>query len=360
MCEAIFAILGNPDVFCIAGNRAKLPLSMQNCSFTTSFIQHIPGSQRWYRHFVALFPLAVELLDLRGYDLVVSSDAATMKGIVTAPQAVHICYCHSPMRYAWHMFHEYRAVWGFLPRSLFSVVMHYLRIWDHGAAQRVDYFAANSQTVRERIRKFYGREATVIYPPCDLERFEVGARQEDYYLFVGRLVRYKRADLAIQVFGENGKRLLVVGEGPEEKALKRTATKKVEFLGRVGDEELAQLYSRCKAVVFPGEEDFGIVPVEAQAAGRPVIAYGRGGASETVLPGRTGVLFHEPTAESLDAAVQAFEAAQDSFDPMVIRQHAEQFGANRFRAQFEQFLSSCLDDREIRRRESGRSVGLTQ
>jgi len=230
--------------------------------------------------------------------------------------------------------------------------MHYLRLWDQSAACRVDYFAANSQTVRWRIKRFYRREATVIYPPCDLDRFEVSSRVDDYYLFVGRLVPYKRADLAVEVFSKNGKRLLVVGAGPEEKALKATAAKNVEFLGWISDGELAKLYSSCKAVVFPGEEDFGIVPVEAQASGRPVIAYGKGGATESISPDTTGIFFPEQTAESLDEALRAFEAVQESFDPLVIRRHAERFGTNRFREEFERFLSRCLEDHEVRTRES--------
>ena len=346
VCEAIFKILDNPDVFCIAGDRAVLPPSMQNCSFTTSFIQNIPGFRRWYRHWIALMPLAVELLDVRDYDLVVSCDAAAIKGIMASPEACHICYCHSPMRYAWHMFHEYRSGWGLLPRALFSLIMHYMRLWDQSAANRVDYFIANSRTVQRRIRRFYGREATVIHPPCEVDRFELCKSPDDYYLFVGRLVGYKRADLAVDVFSRNHKRLLVVGTGPDEKSLKSKAAKNVEFLGWVGDEELAKLYSRCKAVVFPGEEDFGIVPVEAQAAGRPVIAYGRGGATETVLPAVTGILFDRQNAESLDEAVGAFEQAQGSFDPSVIRKHAEQFGPDRFRAEFERFLGLCLENFE--------------
>lgn len=348
VCETIFSILGNPDVFCIAGNRDLLPSTMKGCSFTTSFINRMPRSQQWYRYYVPLFPLAVELLDLSNYDLVVSSDAAAIKGIIPSPEACHVCYCHSPMRYAWHMFNEYRDAWRGLPRVAFSLAMHYLRLWDQSAARRVDYFVANSQTVRRRINTFYRREAKVIHPPCDLDRFEVSGRVDDYYLFVGRLVRYKRADLAVEVFSKTNRRLVVVGSGPEEKALKSKAAKNVEFLGWVSDDEIAKLYSHCRALVFPGEEDFGIVPVEAQASGRPVIAYGKGGATETIVPETTGMFFHEQTPESLNAALQAFETAQESFDPLVIRRHAERFGANRFRDEFERFLGRCLEEHQVK------------
>ena len=357
VCEVIFAILGNPDVFCIAGNRDSLPPTLKGCSFTTSFINRLPGSRRWYRYYVPLFPLAVELLDLRNYDLVVSSDAAAIKGVIPSPEACHVCYCHSPMRYAWNMFQEYREARRGLPRAAFSLAMHYLRLWDQSAASRVDYFVANSETVRQRIRRFYRREATVIHPPCELDRFQVSNRVEDYYLFVGRLVPYKRADLAVEVFSRNGKRLLVVGSGPEEKALKAKAARNVEFLGWVGDDELAKLYATCKAVVFPGEEDFGIVPVEAQASGRPVIAYVKGGARETILPDVTGIFFREQTPQSLDAALRAFEAVQDSFDPPVIRLNAEQFRASRFREEFERFLGRCLDEHKLQTRGSSENVG---
>lgn len=348
VCSAIYETLDNPDVFCILAREEGLPGNMRSAVVRQSFIEHLPGAARYHRYYAALFPLAVESLDVRDYDLVVSSDSAAMKGIITRPDTCHICYCHSPMRYAWSMAHEYMRGRGHLMRGVMSVVMHYLRLWDHCAASRVDYFVCNSHTVRERIRKYYRRDAKIIYPPCDVEGVGDTAGEDGYYLFVGRLVDYKRADLAVKSFSRSGRRLVVVGNGPQERFLKSIASRNVEFLGWVHDEELRSLYARCRAVVFPGEEDFGIVPVEAQACGKPVIAYGRGGATETVIPGETGLWFREQTPEALDSAVSEFERSMDSFDPGIIRRHAEKFNSDRFKREFRDFTESCLEEHQQR------------
>lgn len=342
VCAAMYEVLPNPDVCCIVARDQGLPDSMKAASVRTSFIQHLPWAVTHHRYYAPLFPLAVEHIDFRSYDLVVSSDSAGMKGIITRPDTCHICYCHSPMRYAWNMAHDYLHGRGPLMTIGISAVMHYLRLWDYSASARVDFFVANSNTVRARIRKYYRREAQVIYPPCDVESFDVSGDSDDYYLFVGRLVDYKRADLAVNAFGSNGRRLLVVGDGPLEGKLKSMASGNIEFLGWVKQEELRSLYSRCRAVVFPGEEDFGLVPVEAQACGKPVLAFARGGATETVIPGKTGLWFYEQTPESLNRIVMEFEKTVDSFDPHVIGKHAGQFGTARFKQEFVNFVESCL------------------
>jgi glycosyltransferase involved in cell wall biosynthesis len=344
VCEAVCEILEKPDLFAIVADPGSLSETLKRSTLTTSFVQQVPGARKWYRYYTWMFPLAVELFDMSGYDLVISSDANTVKGVVTNPETCHVCYCHSPMRYAWNLFHDYRRVPNPLKSAIISLTMHYLRLWDYCAAGRVDYFVANSQTVKRRIATYYRRDSKVIYPPCDVERFSISPEIDDYYLLVGRLVDYKKADLAVRAFGRSGRRLLVVGRGPQLKNLQAIAGPNVEFLDRVDDRQLADLYSRCKALIFPGEEDFGIVPVEAQAAGRPVIAYGKGGALETVASGKTGLFFLEQTVEALNAAVEQFERDVGAFDPAAIRRHAERFGKDRFQREIREHLEWCLND----------------
>ncbi len=348
VCEDICEILQVPDVFAILADPEALSPALKRRSITTSFVQKIPRAKAWHRYYAWLFPLAVELLDVRSYDLVITSDSSTVKGVITQPETCHICYCHSPMRYAWNMFGDYLDTQGTIKRALMSLVMHYLRLWDFSASSRVDYFVANSQIVRDRIRKYYRRDAKVIYPPCDTDKFQISSVVGDYYLFVGRLVSYKGAEIAIEAFGLSGKPLKVVGDGPEKNRLKTRAKANVEFLGWVSDDELAALYSSCKALIFPAEEDFGIVPVEAQACGKPVIAFGRGGALETIVHDKTGLFFHEQTPEALNDAVESFEAKFDLFDPKAIRLNAERFGRQRFQQEFGQYVEECLEDHKSR------------
>jgi glycosyltransferase involved in cell wall biosynthesis len=344
VCEAVCELLGHPDVFSLLAEPAKLSPILQRCGITTSFVQRMPAALKYHRYYAWLFPMAVELFDLTPYDLVISSDANTMKGVITRPETCHVCYCHSPMRYAWNMFPQYRAEFGTFKRGLLSVLMHYLRLWDHAASARVDYFVANSQTVKNRIGKYYRRSAKVIHPPCDVDRFHQSGTSGDYYLCVSRFVGYKRLELAVQAFTSTGRKLVVVGTGPEAERLKSLAGRNVEFPGVVPDQELDSLYEGCKAFVFPGEEDFGIVMVEAQAAGKPVIAYGKGGAAEIILPDKTGVLFHEQSVAALIDAVEVFEHAQDRFDPVVIRANAQRFSRQRFQEEFGTFAQRCLNE----------------
>jgi glycosyltransferase involved in cell wall biosynthesis len=341
VCEAVCDMLNSPDLFCLLARPERLSASLRRCSISTSFVQSLPFAFTHYRYYAWLYPLAVESLDLGPYDLVVSSDANTMKGVITRPETCHICYCHSPMRYAWNMFQDYVRSLGRVKALAMSLVMHYLRVWDYAAAARVDHFAANSRTVQRRIRKYYGRESTVIHPPVDVDRFRQGGSSGDYYLCLSRLVGYKRIDLAVDAFSRNGRRLVVVGQGPDAHDLKSRAARNVEFVGAVSDEERDALYLGCKAFIFPGEEDFGIVMAEAQAAGKPVIAYGRGGAVEIVIPERTGIWFMEQDPAALDAAVKAFEQREDCFSPDLIRAHAQQFSRERFEREFRVFVQEC-------------------
>ena len=305
-----------------------LPPRMRGMDVRTSFIQRLPGIRRSHMAFLPLMPAAFESFDFSGYDLVITTSSACAKGILPPPETLNLCYCHTPIRYVWDLYHEYTR--GKLARPLMAPVAHWLRMWDRLSSDRVDHFVANSREVSGRIRRHYRREAEVIHPPVDVDRIRPSGRDpEDFYLVVSRLVPYKRVDLAVAAANRLGRRLVVVGRGPELKRLRSMAGPTVELHGALPDEEVAELYARCRAVLFPGFEDFGIVPVEAQAAGRPVVAYGRGGALDTVLDGSTGVLFAEQSVESLAEAVLRLEAAPA--DPAACRANAERFGREHFR-----------------------------
>ena len=314
---------------------------------TTSFVDRIPGAARWHRHFLPLYPFALEQFDFSDFDLVISSESGPAKGVITSPQTCHICYCHSPMRYIWDMYHQSRKSMNPVTRAIFSATAHYMRLWDFSTAARVDYFVANSRFIAARIRKCYRRESTVIHPPVNVSHGYVAADTDDYYLVVSRFVPYKRVEVAIEACNRLRRRLRVVGDGPEYKALRDLAGPTVEFLGRLDESALHEIYARCRALLFPGEEDFGIVPVEAQSPGRPVIAYGRGGALETVIADLsgsddpascTGVFFPDPNVDSLCDAIQRFERLESRFRPEFIRNSVERFSLERFKAEFATFV----------------------
>jgi glycosyltransferase involved in cell wall biosynthesis len=346
--DAICEALSSSDLYCIVAKPPRLSRSLQSRTIRTSFLQRFPGALRHHSLYAGLFPLAIELFDLHEYDLVISSDASTAKGVITRPEACHICYCHSPMRYVWNLFHQDLNHCGPILRPLAAIWAHYMRLWDYSAAARVDYFIANSRAVRARIWKYYRRDAHLIYPPCDLERFRVSESQGDYYLCVGRLVRYKRFDLAVEAFNTNGRHLVIAGEGSEYHRLKRQARGRIDFLKWVPDDQLSDLYSRCKALILPGEEDFGIAPVEAQASGRPVIAYGRGGVVDTVVSGKTGLFFEQQSPEHINAAIEQFEGSSKNFDPYLIREHASQFSKEIFAQRFLRHVEQCLTEHQKR------------
>ena len=340
--EAICEALGGPDLYSLIANPQRLSPYLRSRVIQTSFLERFPGVLKHHTLFAGLFPLATELFDLSRYDLVVSSDASTAKGVITRPEACHICYCHSPMRYVWNLFHEELNRCGSILRPFAALWAHYVRLWDYSASARVDFFIANSRAVRTRILKYYRRDAHVIHPPCDVGKYQVSESQDDYYLCVGRLVGYKRFDLAVEAFNTNGKHLVIAGEGSESRKLKKLARGRIDFLKWVPDDQLMQLYSRCKALILPGEEDFGIAPVEAQASGRPVIAYGRGGVLDTVVRGKTGLFFNDQTPEHLNDAIQRFEADSRSFDPYLIREHASKFSKEVFQQKFLHHVEQCL------------------
>ncbi|MFT5603788.1 MAG: glycosyltransferase involved in cell wall biosynthesis [Paracoccaceae bacterium] len=336
--EALLDIYPQADIFTHVIDESAISSKILGRVKDLTFISKLPFAKRLYQSYLPLMPLALEQLDLRGYDLVISSESGPAKGVLVDPDALHICYCHSPMRYVWDMYHDYRERAGWFKRLVMPVLMHYLRIWDVTSSMRVSHFVANSAYVSRRIRSFYNRSATVIYPPVNTQNFEISAEKENYYLMVGELVAYKRADLAIDVFSRSGKRLKVVGTGELYDECRAKAPPNIEFLGKVDSAELPALYGRARALVFPGTEDFGIVPVEALASGTPVIAFGKGGALETVVQGVTGIIFPEQSLASMDAAIAEFESGRYVFQPSTLRNYAAQFDEAVFKTVFAAFV----------------------
>jgi glycosyltransferase involved in cell wall biosynthesis len=349
--EAMAKMFPGADLFSLVVDPERLHPTLRERSINTSFLQKVPGGRRWHRHLLPFYPLALEQFDLSDYDLVLSSESGPAKGVLTNSRTCHVCYCHSPMRYLWDFYHGYKngRALGALSRPVFLLASHYLRMWDAASAQRVDHFVANSRTVQARIRKHYRREAAVIHPPVGVHAGYLASRIEDYYLFAGQLVDYKRVDIAIEVCNRLGRRLHIVGEGEQYKTLRRLAGPSITFCGPLSDRDLREQYAHCRALIFPGEEDFGMVPVEAMSFGRPVIAYGRGGATETVrgfspldtsvAATSSGVFFEEQTAESLMKAVREFERIQSQFSPFWIKQSVERFDETHFTASLERFLA---------------------
>jgi len=291
--------------------------------------------------FPQLRAIAFEQFDLSKYDVVISNGHAEAKGVITKPETLHICYCHTPIRYYWSNYHDYirnprYGVLNPLVKLGMPYLINYLRMWDSVAADRVDYFIANSKYVAKRIKKYYRRDATVIYPPVDTARFKPASKVKDYYFAAGRLIPYKQFDLIVEAFNDLGLPLKIAGSGPELKKLKKMAKPNVEILGYVSDEELEKLYAEAKVFIFPQEEDFGIAPVEAMACGRPVIAYGKGGALETVKKGVTGIFFKEQTPQCLINTIRKFDP--DVFQPTKIRQHALNFDTKVFQRKIKNFV----------------------
>jgi len=317
----------------------------------TSFIQRLPHAAQRYRAYLPLFPAAIRAFDLRGYDLILSSSHAVAKSVRTARGAHHVCYCFTPMRYVWDLYDDYFGVRAPWPTRIFMPpVAAWLRRWDRRTAAGVHDFVAISRFVADRIRRAYGREAHVIYPPVDAARFRIDESAGDFYLVVSALTPYKRIDLAVEAFNRLGRRLVIVGSGPEEPRLRRMAGPHVELRGWCDDAEVADLYARCRALIFPTMEDFGITPLEAMASGRPVIAYGRGGALETIVPPGgpdvpTGLFFERQTADDLVGAVESFEQDPRRFEPKALRRRAESFDRPLFKERIKSYLAERYDGR---------------
>jgi glycosyltransferase involved in cell wall biosynthesis len=311
----------------------------------TTFMQKLPLVTKHHQPYLPFYPFAMESLDLRGYDLVLSSSSAFGKGVITRPETLHICYCHTPMRWCWN-YDEYveREQLGKVARHVLPLLITGLRIWDQTSAMRVDHFIANSPVVADRIKKYYRRDAVVIPPPVDASRFpfDPTIQPEDYFLILGRLIPYKRIDLAIEACNRLRLPLVIIGSGRDLERLQKLAGPTIRFLGRLSDEEVLHYYLHCRAFLFPGEEDFGITPLEAQASGRPVIAYGAGGALASVIEGVTGTFFCEQTADSLAFVLVSFNERQ--YDPQSIRNHALEFDTPRFQRRILQFIEAKLSE----------------
>lgn len=331
--DAIYDIFPSPIYTLI---KQDLPC-YRDKQIITSFLQKLPGKIRHYRKYLPFFPLVVEQFDLSEYDVIISSSHCVAKGVITNVDQLHICYCHTPMRYAWDLYHHYlkqsglkKGIKGILAKLLF----HYLRNWDQKSSYRVDEFIANSNYIARRIKKIYRRDATVIYPPVDVDRFTLGTVKKEYYVTASRMVLYKKIDLIVEAFSKmEEKTLIVIGDGPDYKKIKKYANKNIRFLGRVDDDILKSYLQEAKGFVFAAIEDFGILPVEAQLCGTPVIAFNKGGAKETV---KSGGFFDKQTVTSLIGAIERFE--NETFDPKVVREKVLFFNRQRFQNEFKDFV----------------------
>lgn len=340
--EAMLELFPDAHLFTLVHEPGSVTPHIEDRPIRTSLLQRLPAARTHWRYYLPLYPLAVASLDVRAYDLVLSSSHCAAKAVRPRPDALHVSYCHTPMRYVWDQYEAY-----FSPqaasrpvRMAMRLVAPRLRSWDRRTADRVDVFVANSNFVAERIKRHYGRDAVVIHPPVAVNRFAPASTRGDFYLLVSALVPYKRVDLAVEAFRLTDRRLVIVGDGPDSARLRAAAPPNVTFTGRLPDEGVEQLLSRCRAFLQPGEEDFGIAVVEAQAAGAPVIAFGRGGACETVIDGATGVLFRPQTAQALLHAIERAECT--SFDTDLLVDHAHRFAPDRFRTEFSALIESAL------------------
>ena len=331
----IYTTIYNPD---------NLDDELKNIDVRTSFLQNKKDAKKNHQKYFPFMPMAFESFDLNDYDIVLSSSSSCAKGVVTNPNTMDVCYCHSPMRYGWEFYYEYANTTDMkkLKKKLLKYFMDYMRIWDNVSSNRVDYFIANSENVARRIWKHYRRESVVIHPPVRCNLFNISDEDEDYFLIVSRLVEYKKIDLAIEAFNELRLPLIIIGDGSEREKLESKAKGNIKFLGRQPDNVIKKYYSKCRAFIFPGEEDFGITPLESQASGRPVIAFGKGGALETVIDRQTGIFFDEQTVDELKLAVKKFQNID--FDKKVIRKHAEEFDEAIFKGKIKDFIDEKYEE----------------
>ncbi len=354
--EVFCELFPDAHLYTLLHNKGSLCYTIESMDIRTSFIQKLPFIRGKYRHLLPIFPAAIERFDLRGYDLVLSSSHCVAKGVLTGSDTLHVCYCFTPMRYIWDLYNLYfgkeRA--GTITRLSTSLVLNYLRKWDVSSSKRVNKFVAISKYIADRIKRNYGRESDIIFPPVDCSYFKPKPANGDFYLMVSPLAPNKRVDIAIESFNKLGLPLKIIGSGQEERKLQSMAGKNVELMGWQPDDVVRNHYVNCKALIFPGVEDFGIVPLEAQACGKPVIAYAKGGALETIVPldkdklniksqngqsnNATGLFFYEQTPESLAHAVHSFEERKDLFDKQVIRKNAESFDRKIFKDNIKNYI----------------------
>lgn len=346
--ERIIDLYPNADIFTHVYDPKSVSEKIRSRKVFTTFINRLPRARSMYQSYLPLMPMALESLDLNGYDLVISSEAGPAKGIIPPPEATHVCYCHSPMRYIWDQYHVYRDNAGFVTKIIMPVISHIMRQWDVTSATRVDQFVSNSSFVGKRIKKYYRRNSEIIYPPVAVEEFSqhITSDISDEYIWIGQLVPYKRADIVVEAFNRLGLPLMIVGRGGDRKRLQKIAKSNIRFVDSLPFNELKNLCGRTKALVFTAKEDFGITPVEVMAAGRPVIAFGQGGAAEIVVDGVTGLFFDEQTADSLIAAVEAFQEWVPSFKPADAQAQAWKFHPHVFDAQFSSLVARAMSGNE--------------
>lgn len=339
----IHTLFPDAPIYTLVYDQDKAPEWCKECDIRTTYIQKWPGAKSHHKLLLSFIPKAWEALDLTEYDLVISCCASCCKGVITRPDALHVCYSFSPTRYVWDLYYDYLENTNAIKRFFMKRMIHKVRLWDFQAAQRVDHFAADSNFVGSRIKKYYRRDFTTIYPGTRINEYPITEMPDDYYLVVARFVRYKRVDLAIEACNQLKKKLVVIGSGgEEEERLKKLAGDTVEFLGRVSDEEMERYYSRAKAFLFPGIEDYGITPVEAMSAGVPVLAFGKGGALETVQEGKTGLYFHDQTVSGLVHCIEEFERNGVAYSRQQIHDYSLNFSDEIFKGNFTNFLKDKL------------------
>ncbi|WP_158828344.1 glycosyltransferase family 4 protein [Mucilaginibacter lacusdianchii] len=346
--KEIASLFPEADIYTLVADPETIKtLGFQNRKVTTSFIQSLPFAKTKYRSYLPLFPMAIESFDLSEYDLIISSSHAVAKGVLTHSGQIHICYCHSPMRYAWDLYHQYLNQSGLnkgLKGFLAKFILHRLRTWDIISTNRVDYFIANSAYIAKRIKKVYNRSSVVIHPNVSTDEFNLVAQKGEYYFTCSRFVPYKKIDLIVQAFAKMpDKKLYVIGDGPDFKKVSKLAASNTILLGYQPFNELKKYMSGARAFVFAAEEDFGILPVEAQACGTPVIAYKKGGVLETVIENYTGVYFNEQSVTAITEAVNEFEKLSQMFKPADIATHASKFSTQRFKAEFRGFVNDIVN-----------------
>jgi len=345
--ESLCKMFPQADIYTHVLDESAMSETIKKHNIYKTSISRLPFSKSKYQNYLPLMPGALESLDLSGYDLIISSESGPAKGVITPPGSLHICYCHSPMRYIWDQYHTYKNGAGALTKIAMPMIAPWLRQWDVTSAARVDKFVANSSHVAKRIKKYWRRDANIIYPPVYVEDFTPVPEKEleDYYLWVGELAPYKRPDLMIEAFNQNGKKLVIIG-GPEKTKinLQKSAKENIVFLGKTDFKTLKHHMARCKALIFPGEEDFGIVPVEVLASGRPVIAFGRGGALDTIIQGESGLFFQEQTVLSLNQTIEEFETTLlQKVNPEELVEHAKTFSESRFQSAMKKLIMTEMD-----------------
>jgi glycosyltransferase involved in cell wall biosynthesis len=355
--EAMCEIYPDADIFTLVHFQGFVSKTIETHKIQTSYIQRLPGSIKKFRRFLPLFPYAIEKFNLAGYDCVLSFSHCVAKNVKVPKGIPHICYCNTPMRYAWNMRDEYLSSLGPIKRILAGFLLDYLRKYDRDTASRVTQFVANSKNVQNRIKQAYDKDSIVIYPPVDCARFAVSDSDDGYYLVLSALVPYKRIDIAVKAFAAIGRKLIIVGNGPELPRLKNMASANISFVDNADDNDVVEYLKKCRALIFPGEEDFGIVPLEAQACGKQIIAFGKGGALETIIgldhtqaakANATGIFFHEQTPESLQESILLFEKVKDRFDSRKCRDNALRFDRPIYQRSMQNYIQFVLSEKPLK------------